>query len=181
MMRTADERARILRTAIEDNAADLLAYLLRRTSNHEDAADLLAETAETAWKRIAIMPTDPVRGRMWLFVTARHKLANHQRKKVGQDRLTTVLADDLRQNGQQLPMPSDDQIDVQRAVRSLPAKLREVIELVHWDGFTVTEAARVLRLPTSTARTRYAAAIVLLRQTLCDHDTEQLPDLAASR
>lgn len=174
-MRSTDERARRLRTALEDNAADLFAYLVRRTLNHDDAADLLAETALTAWKRIAIMPTDPIRGRMWLFVTARHQLANHQRKNASHDRLAHSLADDLRQS--QSPQ-FDDHLDVRNAVHALPLKLREVIELVHWDGFTLAEAARVLRLPTSTARTRYARALTILRQTLRDHDAGQLPDLA---
>lgn len=178
-MRNNDERSRILRNALEDNAADLMAYLVRRTLNHDDAADLLGETALTAWKRVAVMPVDPVRGRMWLFVTARHKLANHQRKKASQDRVTSSLTDDLRHTPSPQVSPSDDRMDVHNAVRALPPKLREVVQLVHWDGFTLAEVSAILRLPASTARTRYARAIGLLRETLGEYDPRHLPDLAA--
>ena len=38
--------------------------------------------------------------------------------------------------------------------------------LIHWDGLTITEAAELLGLNASTARSRYAAARTTLRQAL---------------
>ncbi len=40
--------------------------------------------------------------------------------------------------------------------------------LIHWDGFTIVEAAEILGLNPSTARSRYAAARELLRDALVD-------------
>ena len=40
--------------------------------------------------------------------------------------------------------------------------------LIHWDGFTIVEAAEILGLNPSTARSRYAAARELLRDALID-------------
>ena len=40
--------------------------------------------------------------------------------------------------------------------------------LIHWDGFSVAEAAEILGLNASTARGRYAAAREQLRQALAE-------------
>jgi RNA polymerase sigma-70 factor (ECF subfamily) len=40
--------------------------------------------------------------------------------------------------------------------------------LIHWDGFSVVEAAELLGLNPSTARGRYAAARTALREALAD-------------
>ncbi|WP_275403788.1 sigma factor-like helix-turn-helix DNA-binding protein [Nocardioides jishulii] len=47
---------------------------------------------------------------------------------------------------------------VRDAVLRLHAAHRELVMLIHWDGFTVTEAAELLGLNASTARSRYSAA-----------------------
>lgn len=43
---------------------------------------------------------------------------------------------------------------------------RELIMLIHWDGMTVAQAAELLGLNPSTARTRYATARSALREAL---------------
>ena len=43
----------------------ILGYLLRRTDNPDDAADVLAETFLTAWRRLEDVPADPD-ARLWL-------------------------------------------------------------------------------------------------------------------
>lgn len=53
---------------------------------------------------------------------------------------------------------------VRDAVLRLNAAQRELVMLIHWDGFTIVEAAELLGLNSSTARGRYAAA----RETLKD-------------
>jgi RNA polymerase sigma-70 factor (ECF subfamily) len=40
--------------------------------------------------------------------------------------------------------------------------------LIHWDGMTVTQAAELIGLNPSTARTRYAAARSALREALAE-------------
>ena len=40
--------------------------------------------------------------------------------------------------------------------------------LVHWDGFTLADAAGLLGLNASTARSRYAAARQTLKEALSD-------------
>lgn len=138
------------------NAADLLAYFEYRSRGTE-AADLLSETMVTAWRRIDAMPEDSTQARMWLFGIARNVLANAERS--AQRRWN--LADKLRAHIITEPMADGDHrtnVEVRDAVDRLPSELQELIGLIHWDGFSITEAAEIVGIPASTARTRYQAA-----------------------
>lgn len=77
------------------NMRELLGYALRRCADPDDAADVVAETFLTAWRRLAEVPPG-ADGRLWLFGTARHVLANHDRSARRRDRLTERLRDELR-------------------------------------------------------------------------------------
>ncbi|MFF4772697.1 RNA polymerase sigma factor [Microtetraspora fusca] len=58
--------------------ADLLAYIRRRVDSHDDAADALAETFATAWRRLPDVP-DGHAARLWLYGVARRVLPNGRR------------------------------------------------------------------------------------------------------
>ena len=147
-------RARAL-DCISACSPDLLAYFERRTAS-ADAADLLSETMLTAWRRIDDLPKDDIEARMWLFGVARRILANAERAAVRRWKLAERLRGHLATH----PHTHDDAqaIDVRDAVRRLPDDLRDLIGLVHWEGFTLEEAARIIGIPPSTARGRYRNA-----------------------
>jgi RNA polymerase sigma-70 factor, ECF subfamily len=155
-----------LQRALDAAGADLLGYLERRVGVREDAADLLAETFLVAWRRGADLPADLEPQRMWLFGIARHVLANHHRSS----RRRRALAERLRATlGRAPAVPDDAEAHAVRdAVRRLPGDQRELVMLVHWDGFTVAAAAELLGVNASTARGRYAAARAALRESLSD-------------
>jgi RNA polymerase sigma-70 factor (ECF subfamily) len=158
---TAADRARIT-DAIASNSADLLAYFERR-AGVQDAADLLAETMMTAWRRVADLPADTERARMWLFVTARYVLANADRTERRRWRLANRLR--LMLGAEDAPS-ADSGTEVRDAVARLTPDLAELVRLVHWDGFTIAEAAEVLQITASTARSRYQRARRDLREML---------------
>lgn len=143
---------------------DLLSYFRRRV-DPEDAADLLAETMATAWRRRTDVPTGEEAGRMWLFGIARNTLLHHRRGEARRwrlaDRFRTLLAAEP-------PMGSapDDGAEVRDAIDRLPPDLAELVRLVHWDGFTLAEAAELTGIPASTARGRYQRAKEDLRAAL---------------
>jgi RNA polymerase sigma-70 factor (ECF subfamily) len=103
---------------------------------------------------------------MWLFTIAAHVLANHRRSA----RRRTALADRLREHLRTSPSGADEgeAHAVRDAVLRLPDSQRELVTLVHWDGFNLTEAAEILALNPSTARSRYAAAKAALHVALRD-------------
>lgn len=158
-----------LRVALRANANDLLAYLERRVSDREDAADLLGETMMTAWRRLDGLPDgDSTRQRMWLFGIASRTLGNHHRGR----RRYAALVERLRSEMMVMPSATRDHAEttaVRDAVNRLRPDQRELITLVHWDGMTLNEAAQFLNLNPSTARSRYATARAALREVLDDH------------
>ncbi|QNA92526.1 MULTISPECIES: RNA polymerase sigma factor [unclassified Microbacterium] len=149
--------------AFEANAADLLAYLSRRVGP-DDAADLLGETMVVAWRRVRRLPDEPERARMWLFGVARGTLLNHARG----ERRRWALADRLRSHADDVlsSAPADAGADVRDAIARLDPDLAELVRLVHWDGFSLTDAAELLSVPASTARGRYQRAKAELRAAL---------------
>lgn len=161
-----ESERRRLSEAVATNSPDLLSYFERRVSPPEDAADLLGDTLLVAWRRVADVPTDPHNARLWLFGVARNLLANYVRGK----RRRVALAENLRAEvarAHRLEDAPDDRGDAVRAVvAELPDDLRELVMLVHWDGFGVGEAGAILGLSASTARGRYARARQLLASAL---------------
>lgn len=154
-----------LSAALNATSADLLAYFERRVLVREDAADLLAEVMLQAWRRVDSLPHAPERRRMWLFTIAAHVLANQRRSS----RRRAALADRIRHHMVEANEPDHaEALTVQAAVRDLAAAHRELIMLVHWDGLSVAEAAELLGLNPSTARSRYSAARAALRAALIE-------------
>lgn len=155
-----------LRATLRETSSDLLAYFERRVRVRDDAADLLGETMLQAWRRHEMLPEETTRRRMWLFTIAANVLANHQRSR----RRRTALADRLREH-LAVVRPDTDLAEahaVRDAVLRLQDAQRELVMLIHWDGFTIVEAAQLLGLNASTARGRYAAARQVLRAALSD-------------
>jgi RNA polymerase sigma-70 factor (ECF subfamily) len=60
---------------------------------------------------------------------------------------------------------------VARAVVSLPASLREVLLLAHYEQMTIAEIARVLGLESTTVKSRLQRARAELRDTLAVYAT----------
>ena len=73
-----DERQRRFEEVYLAHRGSILGYVLRRTDNPDDAADVIAETFLTAWRRLEDVPRD-AEARLWLYGVARRVLANHHR------------------------------------------------------------------------------------------------------
>ena len=79
------------------------------------------------------------------------------------------LADDLRSAP---PEAADDlAVSVRDAIASLADDDAELIRLIYWDGLASHEAAAVLRINPSTARTRLASAKQKLMSALRSADS----------
>ncbi|KJQ52972.1 RNA polymerase sigma factor [Microbacterium sp. SA39] len=159
MSRTEEPLTRVLM----HSSGDILNYLARRVG-HDDAPDLLGETMVVAWRRVRELPDDPERARMWLFGIARGTLQNHARG----ERRRWALADRIRLHARtEASSPASDAgSEVRDAFARLDPDLAELVRLVHWDGFSLTDAAELLGIPASTARGRYQRAKSDLRAAL---------------
>jgi RNA polymerase sigma factor (sigma-70 family) len=153
-------------------APDLLRYLRRRAP--QEAADLLGEVMLVAWRRAGELPEAPEEARLWLFGVARLVLSNATRSKVRRLRLADALRTRLATDATITHgAAADAGAEVRDALDRLPDDLADVVRLVHWEGFSLAEAATVLDVNPSTVRSRYARARAELRRTL-DLPEEQL-------
>lgn len=150
-------------------SGDLLNYFRRRVGD-DHAADLLAETLTTAWRRVALLPDDHEAARRWLFGIAHNVLLNDARSRRRQHRLADRLRSVLTSNA---AAPADHGVDVRDAIARLDPALAEIIRLVHWEGFNLAEAADVVGRPASTVRNEYARAKGQLRTTLGEPHTQE--------
>jgi RNA polymerase sigma-70 factor (ECF subfamily) len=160
----SEQRRQEVRELLETTAPDLLAYFERRVADHEDAADLLNETMLQAWRRKADLPTEYEQGRMWLFITARNVLSNHHRSRRRRTALLARIREQLAFH--QVEIDDSQSHTVRHAVLRLPETQRELVILIHWDGFNISESAQILGVNASTARSRYAAARRSLHDSL---------------
>ncbi len=64
-----DERRRRFEAVYAANFGPMLGYVLRRTGSGDDAADVVAETFLTAWRRLDDVPPGD-RARLWLYGVA---------------------------------------------------------------------------------------------------------------
>jgi RNA polymerase sigma-70 factor (ECF subfamily) len=163
-----------LEQIIRTNAPDLLVYFERRVLPRADAADLLSETLIVAWKRVDRLPADDSEARRWMFgIAARVLLASHRTKRRRHEAVQR-LRDELTRANLVTPNEVDSLEEaeyVRAAIARLPPRLQELVRLIHWDGFSLVDAAAVTGTSPSTARSRYARARELLRNELSGRPT----------
>lgn len=164
---TSPQTRKLLTQVLFASSEDLLRYFLRRLGR-EDAADALAEVMATAWVRADSIPMEPEAARMWLFGIARNTLMHVHRGNLRRSRLADRLRSSL---SSATAPPADSGLEVRHAVDQLDEDLAELVRLVHWDGFSLAEAAVLLAIPPSTARGRYQRAKEAIRVAL---DSEKL-------
>lgn len=161
MSRMSDDELRALQ---REHGPALLAYFARRVEPREDAAVLLNELLTVVWRRASSAPAEPEAVRMWMFGIARHLVMTQRRGWRRRAALAERLRDELA--AREPESVSDRDAAVRRAVAALPEPQRELIRLVHWDGFTLAEAAQITGVGPSTARSRYQLARRRLAQDL---------------
>jgi DNA-directed RNA polymerase specialized sigma24 family protein len=89
-----DAREERFRRLYDTGRQRVIAYAMRRTSSHEDTADVVAETFAIAWRRIDVIPGGE-REVPWLFAVARRVIANRLRGNSTQSVIVQRLARQL--------------------------------------------------------------------------------------
>ncbi len=135
-----------------DTRTDLLRYLVRRVTDAEEAADLLAETYATAWRRLESIPADDA-ARLWLFGVARNLLLRSSRRRRVADALVDRLAGELR--AAHPPAQIDERSQrLLSALADLSELDREIVTLTAWEGLAPREIAQVLGTSANAVRIR---------------------------
>ena len=153
-----------------DLYAPVSAYVLRRLASPEEAAEVVAETFLTLWRRFDEAPGGEAL-RPWTYGVARRVIANHLRGERRRDALAERLSTDFAQVTAQLPDPAQAVAEAAR-VRDALAQLsdtdQELLRLVAWEGLTTDELAVALNIRAAAARLRLHRARRRLRAALND-------------
>lgn len=152
---------------LRELVSDLLGFFVTRLDDREDAADAVAETLLVLWRKRRAIPTNREEARRYAFGIARRVLLTVRRGR----RRRTALADRLRAvvRSEAKSDPEPD-LDLRAALDTLTERDRELVLLVAWDGFSVADAGRILRISPEAARTRYSRARASLRVSLSRPD-----------
>ncbi|WP_433011601.1 RNA polymerase sigma factor [Kribbella sp. CA-294648] len=134
------------------NREAVLGYLLRRTGNRHDAADLLADTFLVAWRRLDDVPAGD-ETRPWLYGVARRVLANHQRGEGRRHALADRLRNELAETDDP-PQTLTDNSPAAIAFRCLPEQDRELLSLVAWEELDTAQIAITLGITRNAVRIR---------------------------
>ncbi len=154
---------------LSEYSTQILRYFLRRLDNADDAAEALSDVFLIAWQKRRHAPADGEAARAWLYAIAQNVLLNRFRtsgraRKLAQ-RLAAELATQERVTLDFTAVVAESD-RVGRALAELEPEAAELIRLVHWDGLNLVQAATVLGIPASTARSRYQTAKGRIRETL---------------
>jgi len=153
-MTTTRTRDSFFDALIRDNENDLWRYFQRRILNPADAAEAFGELLVVAWRRRRRIPSDPHDARLWLFTAARNVMLNARRSAA---RYSSAVQR-LMQDAEAAPTsPDDPRVDeLREALRRLSPDDAELVRLTYWDGLTSPDAAVILDINPSTARSRLA-------------------------
>jgi RNA polymerase sigma-70 factor (ECF subfamily) len=175
-MRRADRCAETFSELYRRTRFDVLAFLLRRCSSAEDAADCLAETYLLAWKKRDEMPGG-AETRPWLFGVARNVMRRGNELRDRTAAAASALAAEVQRAGAMCPGPNAAEPDpVMAAIRCLPELDREIITMLIWDELAPREVAAVLGLTPNVVRVRAHRARAKLKSSLVNQQPDGGPE-----
>ena len=151
---------------MDQHAAAVLAFALRRSLSRADAEDVRQKTFEVAWRRLDDVPAGEG-ARPWLYGVARYLLANEERGMRRRERLWTRLAGTSPRPIEFQPEIGEEMRAVLVAMSRLNPRPQEILLLSAWEGLShaeialvlgITERASALRLHRARARLREGVA-----------------------
>jgi RNA polymerase sigma-70 factor (ECF subfamily) len=145
--------------------APICGYTLRRVREPEDAAEAIAETFATLWRRFDRCPQGSEL-RPWLFGVARRVIANQRRGERRRSALGERLAANVDHTALEAVKPEEATSELARAFATLSEPDRELLSLVAWEGLTREELAIALGTNRAAVRLRLHRARKRLRDAL---------------
>jgi len=160
-----DERNERFEAVYRELYAPICGYTLRRVHDPEDAAEVIAETFATLWRRFDRCP----RGndlRPWLYGVARRVIANQRRGVRRRDALTERLVANFDASALQAIVEPGETSVLARAFAAQSDSDRELLSLVAWEGLSRDELAVALGTSRAVVRLRLHRARKRLRDAL---------------
>lgn len=144
--------------------AAAVSFVLGRT-NDCDAEALVAEAYILLWHRY--LQTEEL-DKGWLYGILRNKVGDHYRRQAVRHSVHEQLAsqEEVATSTLDHTTATEQQLDVERALKLLPPEQAEVLLLAYWSDLTTAEGARALNLNPVTYRVRLNRARNAFRNAL---------------
>ena len=143
-------------------------YLLRITTNREDALDLTQDVFLKAYQNLRKLD-DPARFAPWLYRIAHNEAYSMFRKRRPEadvEELEPEATDTALTVGGNPVFPLELSLAVTAALERLSPDQREAVVLKIYQGFKFEEMAEILACPVSTVKSRLYAALEILKAEL---------------
>lgn len=142
--------------------ATAVAY--RILGNEQEAEDIVHDAFLEVWRRAGSY--DPKRSsvRTWIVLLVRSRALDRKRSA----RVKTSVSLDAAPELEAFANVSPDNPKVLGLMGTLPEPQRTVLELGYFDGLSSSEIALRLAIPVGTVKSRVAAALAKLRESLCE-------------
>jgi RNA polymerase sigma-70 factor (ECF subfamily) len=142
----------------------LYGLVLRILRNRDEAEEVLQEVFIQAWTRASTYHFSIGSPAGWLVGIARNKAIDRLRANRVRSGGTSPPATPAPvENPEAQASVGEEYLDVQRALDTLPADQRDLIEHAYFLGFTHSELAERFRLPLGTVKTRIRSGMLTLR------------------
>jgi RNA polymerase sigma-70 factor (ECF subfamily) len=145
----------------DDRLRALTYHLL---GSREAMDDVLQETYLSAYRGLPQIRDEADVGG-WLYRIAYNACLQRLRRRQLSEPTDTALLDTLAAPGPDLAEDIIARDELHRALRGLPAEQCAALLIIHRDGFSYAQAAKILDVPVGTVASRVAAARVALRRT----------------
>ena len=153
----------------------IFGYIIRRTGNFDDTADISADTFLKAFKHIHNFSYSGISVKVWLYRIATNEINLYFRNKLRHnsifERIITIdkeifnnyLADDRKEI--EIEFQKHDQFQsVLKELQTLPVKYQEVIALKYFEGKENKEIAEILNINEGTLKSLLSRGMEKLRQ-----------------
>lgn len=157
---------------------DVFGYLAGVLRDRHAAEEVTAQAFERAWRRRRQLDPDKGTPRAWLFGIARNAALDELRRRSRLASLDAERAEQAegaeaawmaaggRSDGGDPAEPAMNRADLQRALRSLDGRERDLVALKFFAGLSNGEIARVIGVSESNAGTKLHRTIQKLRRSL---------------
>jgi RNA polymerase sigma-70 factor (ECF subfamily) len=154
----------------------IFGYILRRTGNFDEAADITADTFLKAFRHIKNFSYKGISIKVWLYRIATNELNlyNRQKKKHNsifdrldikdKDLFAGYISEDKKEYESEL-QKHDQFLLVLKGLKTLPVKYQEVISLKYFEGKDNKEIAEILLIKEGTLKSLLSRGLEKLRET----------------
>jgi len=151
----------------DNYSAALYGVIFRIIQSEHFSENILQDTFIKIWKNIASY--DKSKGRLftWMLNIARNSAIDFTRSKAYRNNTKTDSIHIETQTPNKLSTETNVQtMGLQNIIKSLDPKLKQVIDLIYFEGYTQREVAKEFDIPLGTVKSRVRIAVRELRKLM---------------